>query len=79
MNRQVNPDHCYVTDDGVVYRLAPVHGTPEWWVMKDGRHHRIFTSLMAAPRAGSNMSSSLQPPTGGRHERIARLRRLEDR
>ena len=48
MNRQINPDHCYQTDDGVLYMLVPAHGTPEWHVLKDGRPHRTFTSLMAA-------------------------------
>ena len=48
MNRLVNPDHCYQTDDGVLYLLAPAHGTPEWHVLKDGRKHRAFTSLAAA-------------------------------
>ena len=48
MNRQVNLDHCYTTDDGVVYRLEPVHGSPEWRVTKDGRFYHTFTSLMAA-------------------------------
>ena len=54
MNRQVNPDHCYETDDGVMYMLQSafkVDGTrdsPEWHVMKDGRAHRTFTSLYAA-------------------------------
>ena len=48
MNRLVNPDHCYQTDDGVLYLLAPAHGTPEWHVLKDGRKHRTFTSLAAA-------------------------------
>lgn len=48
MNRQVNPDHCYETEDGVLYMLAPAHGTPEWHVLKNGRKHRTFTSLMAA-------------------------------
>ena len=47
MNRQVNPDHCYEVD-GVLYMLAPAHGSPEWHVLKDGRKHRTFTSLMAA-------------------------------
>ena len=47
MNRQVNPDHCYESDEGM-YMLVPVHGTPEWKVTKDGRDHRTFTSLMAA-------------------------------
>ena len=23
MNKQINPDHCYQTDDGVLYLLAP--------------------------------------------------------
>ena len=54
MNRQVNPDHCYESDDGVMYMLQSafkVDGTrdsPIWWVLKDGRKHRDFTSLMAA-------------------------------
>ena len=49
MNRQINPDHCYVTDDDVVYMLEPVPGTPEWHVTKNGeRYYRHFTSLMAA-------------------------------
>ena len=48
MNRQVNPDHCYETDEGILYMLAPAHGTPEWHVLKDGRKYRTFTSLMAA-------------------------------
>jgi hypothetical protein len=48
MNRQINPDHCYETEDGVMYMLEPVHGTPEWRVMKDGRERQTFTSLMAA-------------------------------
>ena len=48
MNRQVNPDHCYETDDGVMYILKPVRGTPEWDVLKNGRIYRTFTSLMAA-------------------------------
>ena len=48
MNRQINPDQCYETDDGVMYMLEPVYGTPEWHVLKDGRHHQRFTSLMAA-------------------------------
>ena len=47
MNKQINPDHCYDTDEGM-YMLVPVHGTPEWKVTKDGRDHRTFTSLMAA-------------------------------
>ena len=49
MNRQVNPDHCYDVE-GVMYMLAPTteRDSPEWWVMKDGRHHRTFTSLAAA-------------------------------
>ena len=48
MNRLVNPNHCYQTDDGTMYLLAPAHGTPEWYVLKDGRKHRTFTSLAAA-------------------------------
>ena len=48
MNKQVNPDHCYETEDGVIYMLAPAHGTPEWHVLKNGRKHQTFTSLMAA-------------------------------
>jgi hypothetical protein len=48
MNKQINPDHCYKTEDGVTYMLAPARGTPEWHVLKDGRKHRSFTSLMAA-------------------------------
>jgi hypothetical protein len=48
MNRQVNPDHCYETDDGVMYMLVPAPGTPEWHVYKDAHKHRTFTSLMAA-------------------------------
>ena len=47
MNRQINPNHCYDTDEGI-YMLVPVPGTPEWKVTKDGRDHRTFTSLMAA-------------------------------
>ena len=43
MNRQVNPDHCYETDDGTMYMLVP-----EWHIMKDGREYRTFTSLAAA-------------------------------
>ena len=45
---KVNPDHCYETEDGVLYMLAPAHGTPEWHVLKNGRKHQTFTSLMAA-------------------------------
>jgi hypothetical protein len=48
MNRQVNPDCCYEAEDGTMYMLEPVHGTPEWRVVKDGRGHRTFTSLAAA-------------------------------
>lgn len=48
MNRQVNPDHCYTTDDGVMYMLKPVPCSPEWDVVKNGVKHRTFTSLMAA-------------------------------
>ena len=49
MNKQVNPDHCYETDDGVTYMLAPLFGTNGGWcVLKDGRKHQAFTSLMAA-------------------------------
>ena len=48
MNKQINPDHCYETEDGVLYMLEPAHGTPEWHVLKDGRKHQTFTSLMAA-------------------------------
>ena len=48
MNKQVNPDHCYETDDGVMYMLKPVPGSPEWDVVKNGVKHRSFTSLMAA-------------------------------
>jgi hypothetical protein len=48
MNRQVNPDHCYETEDGVLYMLAPAYGTPEWHVLKNGAKYRTFTSLMAA-------------------------------
>jgi hypothetical protein len=48
MNRQINPDHCYETDDGVMYMLEPVYRSPEWRVLKDGRKHRTFTSLAAA-------------------------------
>ena len=47
MNKQINPDHCYDTDEGM-YMLVPVPGTPEWKVTKDGRDHRTFTSLAAA-------------------------------
>ena len=47
MNKQMNPDHCYQVED-VTYMLEPVRGTPEWNVLKDGRKHRTFTSLMAA-------------------------------
>lgn len=47
MNRQVNPDHCYESDEGM-YMLVPVHGTPEWRVLKDGQPYRLFSSLMAA-------------------------------
>jgi hypothetical protein len=48
MNRQVNPDLCYETEDGVLYMLVPAHSTPEWYVRKNGVEHRTFTSLMAA-------------------------------
>jgi hypothetical protein len=48
MNRQVNPDHCYETEEGVLYMLTPVPGSPEWDVMKNGVKHRSFTSLRAA-------------------------------
>ena len=47
MNKQINPDHCYEID-GDVYLLVPAHGTPEWYVRKNGVEHRTFTSLMAA-------------------------------
>jgi hypothetical protein len=48
MNRQINPDHCYESDDGSMYMLEPVHGAPEWRVTKDSRPWRTFTSLAAA-------------------------------
>lgn len=54
MNKQVNPDHCYETEDGVMYMLESafkvdgVRDSPEWHVLKDGRKHQTFTSLMAA-------------------------------
>ena len=49
MNRQVNLDHCYKTEDGVMYQLVPVMlHSPEWHVLKDGRRHQTFTSLTAA-------------------------------
>ena len=48
MNKQINPDHCYETEDGVMYILKPVPGSPEWDVVKNGRKHQAFTSLMAA-------------------------------
>ena len=52
MNRQVNPDHCYPAEDGITYILHSVKfaraTSPEWHVLKDGRVHRTFTSLMAA-------------------------------
>ena len=49
MNRQVNPDHCYEVE-GVMYMIVPTTepNSPEWNVTKDGRVHRIFTSLAAA-------------------------------
>ena len=49
MNRQVNPDHCYDTDDGM-YMLAPTteRDSPEWHVLKDGKPYRLFSSLEAA-------------------------------
>jgi hypothetical protein len=28
--------------------LEPVHGTPEWRVLKDRHNHQLFSSLMAA-------------------------------
>ena len=49
MNRQINPDHCYKTADGVMYMLEPVAGEPSWHVTKNGeRYYRHFTSLAAA-------------------------------
>lgn len=49
MNKQVNPDHCYETEDGVLYMLAPEAGTlGGWCALKNGRKHRVFTSLSAA-------------------------------
>ena len=47
MNRQVNPDHCYPVDDDM-YQLMPMPGTPQWAVLKNGRHRQTFTSLTAA-------------------------------
>ena len=53
MNRQINPDHC-AEIDGVMYMLKSAfkvdgaRNSPEWHVLKDGRKHRTFTSLMAA-------------------------------
>ena len=47
MNRQIHPDHCYDVD-GVMYMIVPTTGGPEWRILKDGRPHRIFTSLAAA-------------------------------
>ena len=49
MNKQINPDHCYETEDGVLYMLEPVAGEPGWHVTKNGeRFYRYFTSLTAA-------------------------------
>ncbi len=49
MNRQINPNHCYKTADGVMYMLEPVAGEPGWHVTKNGeRYYRHFTSLAAA-------------------------------
>ena len=48
MNRQVNPDHCYETEDGVMYEIVPAPYSPEWTVRKNGHLYRSFTSLMAA-------------------------------
>ena len=40
MNKQVNPDHCYETDDGVMYMLEPAYGTSSWNVTRDGYINR---------------------------------------
>ena len=57
MNRQVNPDHdrmktpekrrdLYMLESDV--QVDGTRDSPEWHVLKDGRKHRTFTSLMAA-------------------------------
>ncbi len=53
MNRQVTPNHCYDTDEGMyelksAFQVDGTRDSPEWHVMKDGRKHRTFTSLTAA-------------------------------
>ena len=51
MNKQINPDHCYETEDGVLYMLTPAHGTPEWLVRKKVKWPAFycrFTSLATA-------------------------------
>ena len=49
MNRQVNPDHCYETEEGVVYMLEPAHGHARV-ARPEGRAPSpdSFTSLSAA-------------------------------
>ena len=53
MNRQVTPNHCYDTEQGAyelksAFQVDGTRDSPEWHVIKDGRKHRTFTSLMAA-------------------------------
>ena len=53
MNRQINPNHCYDTEEGMyelksAFQVDGTRDSPEWKVTKDGRDHRTFTSLMAA-------------------------------
>ncbi len=53
MNRQINPDHCYDTEQGAyelksAFQVDGTRDSPEWHVLKDGCKHRTFTSLMAA-------------------------------
>ena len=50
MNRQINPDHCYDTEDGM-YMLRPrARWTDAEWLRhhEDGRSYQTFTSLAAA-------------------------------
>ena len=56
MNRQINPDHCYDTDDGMymlqsAFKVDGTRDSPEWRVTKDGRSHQHF-HLAAQPRKG---------------------------
>jgi len=47
-------DFCRILENAAAeaglpfYELKPDHGTPCWWILKDGVKHQTFTSLAAA-------------------------------